>query len=249
MGDHADKQGAESVVGGALAESRDALESSRWHAAIVAAERAMRHARAAHDFPSLIDAAQIAGRAHERVRCAALEGASGVLIAGRDSDLPDPVPPGCYLLQPFYVGADATRFRAAAAAGGVPVIVLAREPMTRDGRWPVVAVGDVIVRTHVDPPAGVQRDESRVTRDRYEGPAPIEWLMSARDRLVSAALERVDPAEHAHWRVDDLLEIYSAIPDSEAVVGELIRAAREALGAPRPTTLRWRPVVDDPRSF
>ncbi len=234
----------------ALADAARASDESRWHVAADAADRAMLAARIASDFVALARAAEIAAAAHAQIRSEATNAANGgALIAGRDADLPDPVPPGCYLLQPPMVGADAARFRAMAREAGVPVMVLAREPLTRAGQWPIVSVGQVILRVRLDPPPGVARVEGRMTGDDYPGPAPLGWFLGAHDRLAAAALERIDADEHPHHRVDDLLELYSALPDHAQIAATLAATAREASNASKPTAPRWRPVIDDPYSF
>ncbi len=250
MGDARDNAGGPEGPGDALSEAQRALSDARWHDAADAAQRAVRDARTSERFDALADASELAARAHERIHAAAVEASGeGALIAARDTDLPDPVPPGCYLLQPPMVGADAARFRALAREARVPVVVLAREPLTRASRWPVVSVGDVILRVRVEPPRGVQRVAGRMTGDDYPGPAPLGWFLAAHARLGDAALERIDPDEHPHHRVDDLLEFASALPDHAGIARALAETAREAVGVARPTMPRSRPVIDDPFSF
>jgi len=59
---------------------------------------------------------------------------------------------GVYLLVPPRVGSEARSIRSAADLAEVPVIALAREPMTSGGRCPVVSVGPVTVRALVSEP-------------------------------------------------------------------------------------------------
>lgn len=59
---------------------------------------------------------------------------------------------GCYLITPPRVGVDGRMLREAADEKKTPVVVLVREPTSRDGMWPLVAVGPVTVRTKVPPP-------------------------------------------------------------------------------------------------
>ncbi|MEZ6242236.1 MAG: hypothetical protein R3B57_04265 [Phycisphaerales bacterium] len=250
MGERPNNPSAAGAPERELKGASEACEGSRWHEAAAGAERAMNAARQASDFETLARATVLAARALSEIRAEAIAASpKGALIAGRDTELPDPVPPGCYLLQPPMVGADATRFRDMARAAEVPVMVLTREPLTRAGLWPVVSVGRVIVRARIQPPAGVKEDESRMTRDNYPGPAPLDWFLAAHARLGEAALERIDPDEHPHHRVDDLLELFSAIPEHPAITAALVETAREAAKSPKPTAPRWRPVVDDPYSF
>lgn len=210
---------------------------------------ALTRARRAGEFGLMVDASGIYLDACERIIDEANAASNGALIIARGDDAPDPLVAGCYLLQPPMIGADATRLRDAAFAGGLPVRALAREPLTREGKWPVVAIGDVIVRAHVDPPVALERVEGVITKDDYPGPAPLEWFDGAIGALGREALGSIDAEEPAQYRVDDLLEILTALPDHAGVVGALRDACEEAKTQPTPTLPRRRPVVDDPYSF
>jgi hypothetical protein len=59
---------------------------------------------------------------------------------------------GCYLVAPPRVGVDGRALREAADRKHVSTVVLVREPTSRDGLWPLVAIGPVTVRTKVRPP-------------------------------------------------------------------------------------------------
>lgn len=59
---------------------------------------------------------------------------------------------GCYLIRPPRVGVDGRALRELADRAEVPVVVVVREPTTRDGLWPVVSIGPVTIRTKVRPP-------------------------------------------------------------------------------------------------
>jgi hypothetical protein len=83
--------------------------------------------------------------------------------------------PGCYLVAPPRVGIDGRLLREAANKKKVPVIIVVREPESRDGKWPVVSIGPVTIRTKVDPPrpAADQRNGQLPTSRRARGrPAP-----------------------------------------------------------------------------
>ena len=72
-----------------------------------------------------------------------------------DEAFPDDVKikPGCYLVQPPLVGADARRFRLIALENEIPIAVVCREPLTQLQLCPIVALcGNVVVRTKFDPP-------------------------------------------------------------------------------------------------
>ncbi len=232
-----------------LAQAHEAGASGDWVGASVAALDAIHDARRRRDFAGMARAIGAYRNASAQVIELAEHESDGAMIISRSADAPDPLCAGCYLLQPPMIGADATRLREAAFAGGLPVRVLAREPMTRDGLWPVVAVGDVIVRAKVEPPEKLQRVEGVITKDAYPGPAPLDWFRAAIGSLGETALSRLDADEPPQHRVDDLLEILSALPEHTGVLDALESAGAEAQQKPAPTLPRRRPVIDDPYSF
>ena len=159
--------------------------------------------------------------------------------------------PGCFLFQPPLIGADARGFRERADSSGVATFVLTREPMSLDGKWPVVSVGGTrSVRTKVAPPWTVSRVEGTPTRDDSAGrEIPMTWFEAAAEALGDAAIAKIDPKEHPVWRVDDLLEALDALPMHEKLHQALEQACREAAIAPAPDLRRVRPLMDDPFSF
>src|SRR5438552_3916184 len=63
------------------------------------------------------------------------------------------IKPGCYVIQPPQVGADARRLRLAGLVAEVPVAVLCREPVTQLKQVPIVAVSPgTTIRARVNPP-------------------------------------------------------------------------------------------------
>ena len=230
-----------------LASARQAADEGDWTGARADAHEALLDARQRLDFEAMTHALDLYAAA--QLVHAAEQAAPDARVIARGADAPDPLVEGCYLLTPPMIGADATNLRNAAWAGGLAVRALAREPLTRAGKWPVVAVGDVIVRTHVDPPAPLERVEGAITKDAHTGPVPLSWFRSALTRLGEVALESIRPEDPAAHRVDDLLEILSALPDEERVITALRNACAQAKTQRAPTLPRRRPVVDDPYSF
>jgi hypothetical protein len=179
------------------------------------------------------------------------EDTGAVFILSSLAVLDEPPMPGMFLFQPPLIGADARGYREAADSKHVPVFALAREPMSRDGLWPVVTVGDVSIRTKVAPPFPAQRQEAGPTRDdsaRF-GPPPSEWFTLAAEALGDAAIARLNPADPAAWRVEDLLLATDAHPYHEKLHQALEACCREAVGRPLPEGRRPRPMIDDPFSF
>ncbi|MHC4127830.1 MAG: hypothetical protein ACYTE6_06695 [Planctomycetota bacterium] len=142
--------------------------------------------------------------------------------AGRMTILETPITdeiciePGCYLVRPPLVGADARRFRILAFSREIPVAVLCREPRARIGLCPVVALsGGCTVRMKVDPPLDPDEPD-------------VDWFLDAMDALGEAALETVDPQQEVVRRIDALLARIDAIPDYEGLYACLEEACLEA---------------------
>jgi hypothetical protein len=125
------------------------------------------------------------------------------------------VEPGCYLVQPPAVGADARRMRLAALRQDVPVTVLCREPRTRMGLCPVVAIGMLTVRTKIVPPAD------------WDAP-DMAWYAGAMEQLGDAAIAMLDTGLELDRQVDFVLSALDAVPDHEKLHQVLADVCREA---------------------
>jgi len=174
--------------------------------------------------------------------------AGPVALVRSTGDVQRPMRPGCYLVQPPLIGRDGRQLRETADRKGVPVSVLTREPLTRAGKWPIVAVGTLVARVQVDPPWPVERVEDSVSKDADVRLPPLAWFAAASEALGDAAIARVNPADHPHHRVDDLLDFLDAHPEHEKLHQALEAACREAIGTEEPLLPRRRG-VDDPFSF
>jgi hypothetical protein len=134
-------------------------------------------------------------------------GANGITIVESPFDEEFRPQAGCYLVQPPMVGADARRLRLAALEQQVPVAVLCREPLTRARLCPIVAIGQVTIRTKVDPP----KTPARPT---------LAWFAAAMEALGDAAIETLDTGLSIA-RLD-------AWPDHEKLHQALAEACRRA---------------------
>lgn len=149
---------------------------------------------------------------------------------------------GCYLLAPPRVGVDGRMLRDMADEKRVPVVVIVREPTSRDGLWPIVAVGPVTVRTKVPPPApraprAAKRPGRVKTTPKPGAPAAPaapepEWFLEACEALGNEAVAQVPATLPAQSRVDALLERLEAHPDHEKLHQRLEDACREASREP-----------------
>lgn len=125
-----------------------------------------------------------------------------------------PINPGCFLVQPMLVAADARRLRTAALINDIPVAVLCREPMTDLGLQPIVALGEVVVRTKVRPPKNPEKPDKT-------------WFIDAMEALGDAAIDEIDPALVGERLVDAVLARLDAVPDHEKLHQRLAEVARE----------------------
>ncbi len=123
--------------------------------------------------------------------------------------------PKCYLVQSPLVGADARRLRLLALEREIPVMVLCREPKTQLGLCPIVGIGQVTVRTRIDPPK------------KWEKP-DFSWYAQACETLGDAAIEALDRTAEPARQVDALLERLDTVPDHEKLHQALADACKAA---------------------
>lgn len=243
-------QPSASLIDQTMERASGALAQTRYFECERLCERAMHAAVRARDFERMARICLPLQESRRLIRQQAADAAAsgGVFVLSTPADLPTPAPPGFYLVQPPLIGADAKRLRELFWGAKVPSLVLAREPMTRQGKWPIVAVAEEAIRVQVDPPAGVKWTGQGIRRDEMGSPPSVEWFQHAAEALGDAAFARIDAALPAIWRVEDLLTALEAFPDHEKLHQHLADACRGALREPEPTTPR--PRVDKyPHSF
>lgn len=126
------------------------------------------------------------------------------------------IKPGCYLVQPPLVGADARRFRLIALENEIPVAVICCEPMTQLKLLPIVALcGNVVVRTKIDPPGDLDKPD-------------VEWLKYALEELGDWAVQSADVSMAIHRLVDEMMTRLDAIPEHKALSDALRDACKKA---------------------
>lgn len=167
------------------------------------------------------------------------------VIAGEDGK---PSEGGCYLLQPPLIGLDGRTLEDVFGTMGSCASVLTREPMTRKGLWPIVAVARKSLRVQIEPPPGVERVSGTMTGDRVSGPIPLSWFQSASEALGDAGIAQIDKTLHPVFQVEDLYEWVQAHPEHERLHQALGDAAARAAVEEPPTGPRPRP-EDDLLSF
>jgi hypothetical protein len=148
--------------------------------------------------------------------------------------------PGCYLVQPPLVGAEARRLRLTAMEREVPIAVVCREPTTATKLWPIVAIspGAAPLRTKIKPPKDQKKPD-------------IAWFAGALEALGDSALADIDPELELERRIDLLMIQLDAHPDHELLHQALADACRKAQHLPPPAAPRARPadaedLSDDP---
>lgn len=235
-----------------------ALAETRYFDAARLCTEALHKARRADDFERMARICLPLQEARRWIRQEALD-AGAVRVVSSPGDL-DPEPkPGCYLVQPPLIGLDARQIRDAAWARNIPVFVLCREPMTRDAHWPLVGVGERVVRVRTDPPPGVEPAAPGgpaprpPTGDRITAAITPEWFAAAAealgDRAIADAAAAAQPEDPPAWVVDDHLDLLEAVSDHEKFMQALADACRDAMGSTTPTDRRRRRGTDHPGSF
>lgn len=159
-----------------MEEASTALTARRYFECERTAAEALALAFGHHDYERMSRIVMPLLEARRQKRDAALD--SGRVFVIREA-LPDParMSPGCYLLVPPRVGLDGRMLRDQANAAGVPALVLVREPTTRTGHWPIVALGPVTVRARVTPPG---EDDVALTRKSKGARKPARKGTTAR---------------------------------------------------------------------
>jgi len=244
----------ESQIDRLMDRASRALEATRYFEAERLAAGALQRAHSASDFERMARILLPLQEARRQKHQLAVNSGRSFLVNKASAMHADELEAGCYLFQPPLIGIDARTFRETADSRQVPVVVITREPMTREGKWPIVAVnGTISVRTRVDPPWKLERVEPSITKDAVNGVAfgapPTPWFEAAGEALGDAALARLKPEDPAAWRVDDLLGFLDCHPDHEKLHQRLADECRLAMTQPLPEGRRHRPLLDDPFSF
>ncbi|MEM1329051.1 MAG: hypothetical protein AAGG07_00675 [Planctomycetota bacterium] len=122
----------------------------------------------------------------------------------------------CVLLAPPLLGIDGRNLHQTLRASRVPGFVITREPQTRDGLWPLVAVGRASYRVKVEPPANPAEPS-------------LAWFESAAEALGDAAIENCTDREGTAKRVATLYDALTAMPHHEKLHQRFADACRAAL--------------------
>ena len=221
-----------------MEDASQALARGEYLFAALACKDALLIAREQDDFDRMKRICLPMLEAQRYIRQHALETNTIYYIKG-SADIPADPDSACYLFAPNFVGADARRFRSAANDAGIGAFVLTREPTTSKGLWPIVAVGERVVRIQIKPPPN-------------DTPT-ANWFAQASEQLgdqaITDSLNASDPDDPKQWIVDDFLDRLDACPEHEKFIKALSDACNEAINAPSTPRKRRRGLVDDPYSF
>ncbi|HMN96026.1 MAG TPA: hypothetical protein PKC43_06860 [Phycisphaerales bacterium] len=132
-----------------------------------------------------------------------------------DAELDVAPPAGLWIVSPPMVAADARRLRLASLRAQSPAAIVCIEPITRARRCPVVAVGQVVLRAFVDPPADLERPDT-------------PWFIAALEALGESAIAAARSERDPIRRVDALMAALDAHPDHERLHQALADACRDA---------------------
>lgn len=191
-----------------------ALKSARWFEAERLAQRALELSHQAGDFGRMgriIMPLQESRRQRMQLAAQAKNVSWVVGEIGEDHR----VGPGLHIMQPPLVGSDARRIRLTAVRREVPALVICREPDTRLGMVPIVAIGLMTVRARIDPPEKPAKPSK-------------QWFLWALEQLGDAAIGMIDTGMDAVRQVDVAISLLDSVPDHEELHTTLVRICQLA---------------------
>ena len=203
-----------------LSKARNALEKEDgFLLAEAVAEDALPVALEMEEYDDLADVIEILHSARQqRVDALTAGGPDGVeisIIEVPSSEEEHDVQPGCYLVQPPQVGADARRLARRARECRVPIMVLCREPLTPRQLVPIVTLGfGTTIRAYVDPPKEPDKPD-------------LQWFMDALDELGTTAMNMINPDMRDSRRIEHILSMVNALPDHNDLHLLAISSCRE----------------------
>lgn len=199
-----------------MERASDALVHMRYFEAERMAVKGLAMAREANDFERMARIVMPLQEARRQRYQQALD-YDHVTILNEPQEEDVVLKPGCYLVQPPLVGADARRFRLSALAHDVPVAVLCREPNDQLGLVPVVAI---------TPGKTLRAKTSPLDDPKHPD---IAWLVEAFEELGDFSLRCMDPEQETTRRIDALMLMLDALPEHEAMHIALEDACRAVL--------------------
>ena len=198
-----------------MEEASRALAQTNYFTAEALARKALLAARKADDFERLARICMPLQEARRQRVMQAMDACDEVRIIDEPFDESIKLKPGCVLVQPPLVAADARRLRELALEREIPIVALCREPLTQLKLQPIVALGPVVLRTKVRPPRPINRPDKA-------------WLIDAIDALGDVTIDEIDPGIDPVKRVDALIDRMETLPEHDRVHQVLADAAHTA---------------------
>jgi len=194
-----------------MEEAQTALERGDYFACERTADDALRLAHRVGDYERMARICLPLEEARRQKRLEAYD-SGNVFVINTQERLNEAPHPGCYLIEPILVAADARDLRERASEVQSPVLVVTHEPETKTGDWPLVAIGPVTIRARVAPVQEVTR----------------EWILAASEAIGDEAIETIDPDLTPEARVDEIFDCLASIPDHDKLHQALMHACEQA---------------------
>lgn len=193
----------------------DALREESWFIAESHLLKALIASRGRDDWEGMIEITEGLRQSRCGIRRQALVRGS-VRLCNEGSTETMAISTGRYLVEPPLVGADARRLVQSGRDNQVAIAVVCREPLTRSGLVPIVAIAPgTTIRVQIDPPSNEKKPTTA-------------WFKNAMESIGDAALDTIDPTKAVDRRIDAILGTIDAIPDHEALYEALSETCREA---------------------
>ena len=193
----------------------DALREESWFIAESHLLKALIASRGRDDWEGMIEITEGLRQSRCGIRRQALVRGS-VRLCNEGSTETMAISTGRYLVEPPLVGADARRLVQSGRDNQVAIAVVCREPLTRSGLVPIVAIAPgTTIRVQIDPPSNEKKPTTA-------------WFKNAMESIGDAALDTIDPTKALDRRIDPILGTIDAIPDHEALYEALSETCREA---------------------
>ena len=183
----------------------DALREESWFIAESHLLKALIASRGRDDWEGMIEITEGLRQSRCGIRRQALVRGS-VRLCNEGSTETMAISTGRYLVEPPLVGADARRLVQSGRDNQVAIAVVCREPLTRSGLVPIVAIAPgTTIRVQIDPPSNERKPTTA-------------WFKNAMESIGDAALDTIDPTKAVDRRIDAILGTIDAIPDHEAAL-------------------------------
>ncbi len=197
-----------------MQKAQSALKSARWFEAERLAQRALELAHQVGDFGRM-GRIILPLQESRRQRAQLAADVTGIKWIEGEISEDHKVGPGMHMLQPPLVGADARRIRLTALRREVPTLILCREPSTRAGLVPIVAIGLMTVRARIEPPEKPLKPSK-------------QWFLAAIEQLGDEAIGMIDTGMDAVRQVDFAVSLLDSVPEHEELHTTLMRLCAQA---------------------